>query len=458
MKNSVSRAAFCATALLVLSLAGRAAPAEEPLAIVGANVIPMDEERVLPAHTVIVTGGRIVALGPMDGIEIPDVAQRIEAEGMYLIPGLNEMHAHIPSNDREFTRRVLALFVANGVTGIRGMLGHPSHLELRDAVERGVPLGPRIVTSGPSLNGNSVGSADQAARMVREQHAAGYDFVKLHPGLELDEYLEVARAARALDMPFAGHVSLAVGVPATLAAGQATIDHLDGYMQALVPPGTAYTEAEQRFFGLGLASSADTARIAPLAAATARTAVRNVPTQTLIENFSGKESPGELAARPEMRYMPPSMVRRWREAVENFQASPAWDARTAQEAVAVRRALIAGLHAAGAGILLGSDAPQVFNVPGFSLHRELAAYVDAGLSPYDALAAGTVRVAEHYGERGEAGVVGAGARADLVLLEASPLDDIANTRRIAGVVLRGQWYPRERLDELLAQYDESGGD
>ena len=157
-------------------------------------------------HTVVVIDGAIASVGPDSGARIPDGAITIDGGGRYLIPGLAEMHAHVPDPvaDGEYLDRVLQLYVANGITLIRGMLGRPGHLDLRDQLAANTRIGPRLITSGPSLNGRSVTSPEEGARMVREQEAAGYDFLKLHPGLSLAAFNAIAAEAKRLGMPFAG--------------------------------------------------------------------------------------------------------------------------------------------------------------------------------------------------------------------------------------------------------------
>ena len=199
------------------------------------NVLSMLTPEVSAAQALLVEDGRIAALGPDKDIVTPAGATVIDAAGGYLLPGLTEMHAHVPGVfERQYLEDVLFLYVANGVTTARGMLGQPAHLKLRDQLAAHEILGPRLVTSGPSLNGRSVASPEQAAEMVTDQAAAGYDFIKLHPGLTAAEFEAAMAAGVAAGIPLAGHVSTSVGLSRALAAGQATVDHLDGYMAYLI--------------------------------------------------------------------------------------------------------------------------------------------------------------------------------------------------------------------------------
>ncbi len=437
--------------LLFLSLLFAATASAGSTAIINVNVVPMTSDTVITAQTVVAADGRIVAIGDVEQIPVPEDADVVDGTDRFLIPGLAEMHAHVPDTGTDYLDRVLTLFVANGVTTIRGMLGRPSHLTLRQQLRDGNRFGPRLITSGPSLNGNTVKGPADAERKVRAQHAAGYDFIKIHPGLSAEEYAAIAATTAELEMPFGGHVPVAVGVEGALAADMATIDHLDGYMAALMPADSDSSGGYGGFFGVLLVDQIIEERIPAIAAKTAAGATWNVPTQALIEHLVSDVSPTELANRPEMRYMPEETVARWVQAKEQQLAERGFDARIGARAIEVRRDLILALHEAGAGLLLGSDAPQVFNVPGFSLHHELAFLVAAGLTPFEALQTGTTAVAEFLGTN--TGVVEVGRDADLVLLDANPLQDISNSRRVHGVMVRGSWYSAADLAERLAAFE-----
>lgn len=437
--------------------AGDAAPSQNVVAFVGVHVVPLDVERVLERQTVLVEGTRIARIGPADRVVVPEGAVRIEGEGRWLIPGLGEMHAHVPpqgDNTREETwaaaERVLFLYLANGITTARGMLGDPLHLKLREALQKGEVLGPRLYTSGPSLNGNSIPDPDSARRAVRHQAAAGYDFLKIHPGLSRAAYDAIAETADSAGIRWAGHVPAAVGLERALAAQQASVDHLDGYTQAILaegtdPPGSAL------FFGVNLVELADPSKIPQLAVRTREAGVWNVPTQSLIEHVLSPEwTPEEMAEWPEMRYMPPSIVQTWVNRKRNFLQNAAYTPERARAFIDLRRRIIGGLHEAGAKLLLGSDAPQIFQVPGFSIHAELRMMVASGLSEYEALVAGTRNIAEYFGALEDFGTIEEGKVADLVLLEADPLEDIGNVARRAGVMVRGRWLPMSEIEGRLA--------
>jgi imidazolonepropionase-like amidohydrolase len=438
--------------LAVTSIAILLAPAisAETTAFVNVNVVPMSAETVIEQQTVVVTDGVIAALGSVDEIPIPRGAKVIDGTDRFLMPGLAEMHAHVPGASSNNLDRYFSLYVANGVTTIRGMLGQPSHLDLRDDLENGSVFGPRLVTSGPSMNGRSVAGVSQARQMVRDQQRSGYDFIKIHPGLTADEVEAIAATANEVGIPFAGHVPVATGVARALELGIATIDHLDGYFAALLPADSDGSGGYGGFFDVMLAAEVDVDRISEIARATAKAGTWNVPTETLIEVRIDATPVAELRNQPGTQFMRPETVERWVESKQALLAERDFNPVAAAAAIELRRRLILELHKAGAGLLLGSDSPQVFNVPGYSLHRELDVLVAAGLSPYEALRTGTVAVAEFLGSNG--GTVSVGRDADLVLLDANPLQEIKHARRIHGVLLRGTWYSADALSDRLARY------
>jgi imidazolonepropionase-like amidohydrolase len=424
--------------------------ASEPVAFVNVNVVPMSADTVLRQRTVVVHDGVIQAIGGVDGVPIPKDAKVIDGTDRFLVPGLAEMHAHVPATDSPELDRYFTLYVANGVTLVRGMLGRPSHLNLRAELAAGRVFGPRLVTSGPSLNGRSVNGPRHAEELVRQQFAAGYDFIKIHPGLNSAEFERLAATANELGMPFAGHVPVAAGIPKALEVGMATIDHLDGYFAALIPAESVGAGGYGGFFDVMLANDVVAERIVDIAKATAAAGTWNVPTEVLVDQLVDATPVSELKNRNDMQYMPRETVQRWVDAKNSQLAERDFDPEVAALGVALRHRLILELHRAGAGLLLGSDSPQIFNVPGFSVHNELDVLVAAGLTPYAALRSGTAAVARFLGTN--IGVVEVGRDADLILLDANPLEDIRNMRRIHGVMLRGQWLPNSTLEERLDRY------
>jgi imidazolonepropionase-like amidohydrolase len=419
------------------------------------HVIPMDSERVISNQEVVVRKGVIISIAKPGQFKAGKNALVIDAKGKYLIPGLAEMHAHVPPVDNlEPMKEVLTLFVCNGVTTIRGMLGHPRHLELRAKIAGGEILGPRFYTSGPSFSGGSIASPQAAAEMVTAQKRAGYDFLKLHPGLDVPKFNSMVERAKAERMPFAGHVSFQVGINRAIDAGYATIDHMDGFIEALVPGIESISEQQAGLFGMYIAKQADTTRITPLMNKLRRGNVWIVPTQALAERWMVPADVETFRSAPEMRYINDQTLTSWATQKRNVMNNPAYKPAEINNYIRLRRRLINACQKNGVGLLLGSDAPQVFNVPGFSLHQELEYMVNSGLTPFEAIKTGTVNVAAFYNKSKERGMVKKGMVSDLVLLNGNPLKDIKQTANIAGVMLGSRWLSKSFIDKELKKLEK----
>lgn len=432
------------------------------VAFVDVTVVPMNRDSALERQTVVVRNGMIAEMGPAARVRAPSDPGTlvIDGRGKYLVPGLAEMHAHVPGGNApaQVVRDIMFLYVANGVTTIRGMLGAPSQLDLREQLARGEIVGPTLFVGAPSLNGQSASTPEAAARLVREHKSAGYDFLKLHPGLTRQAYDAIVATAREVGITFAGHVSAGVGLERTLEARQSTIDHLDGYLEASLPePMRGRSMSGQLPFGEWV-PAVDPARVRYWAGRTRDAGTWNVPTAFLWESFYSAESPEEAAQRPEMRYASPQMVSGWMRQKRNMtESQQAQGVRTADidRFLELRRLALRSLADSGALLLMGTDSPQMFNVPGFALHREVRVMQEAGLTPFQILESGTRNVAQYVerdlGLDGRFGVVAPGNRADLVLLDADPLSNVSNMARRSGVMVRGRWFPAAELEQGLEE-------
>ena len=412
----------------------------------------MESDQILTGQTVIIEDGVIQWIGPSGEAEEPEDAQIISGN-YYVMSGLAEMHAHIPQpgQGEQAMKDALILYLSQGITTIRGMLGHPAHLELRVQAATGEIDSPRIFTSGPSFSGGSVESPSQAREMVNQQVTAGYDLLKFHPGLSVPEFRAITDEANHRGIEFSGHISHDVGLERSLEAGQGTIDHLDRYMEFLAGNPEDREDPNIIFFGYDLAYDVEKSRIEEAAKLTYEAGVWNVPTHTLLHNvFNPDLSVEEMRGWPGMEYISDATVDNWSGYVQNLRNSDAYDPDKARTFLEIRDTLLLALHDAGAGIMLGADAPQIFNPPGFSAHRELNLIIEAGLTPYEALKTGTVNVAEYLDESGSSGVIAPGARADLLLLKVNPLVSVPFQNYIEGVVSGGRYYDKDRLNEMLA--------
>jgi len=460
---------WLAALLLAVQGAGcQAQPAAAPgtTAFVDVSVLPMDGSGLRDGQTVVVVEDRITEVGPADEITVGEGAEVIDGEGLYLMPGLAEMHAHVPPGanpPREDVEDILFLYLANGITTIRGMLGSAYQLPLAAEIERGEVLGPTFYVGAPSINGTSAPTPEDAERLVRAHAEAGYHLQKIHPGVSRETWDRMVEVAREAGLPFGGHVPADVGIEHAIRTGMSTVDHLDGYVQAVAPRGVvSQVNAGAPIDLEALVNGVDEARIEELVALTIEHDTYVVPTMYLWENLYGMRDPDSFLELPEMRYVSEEQRQAWRrQAARGALGSPA-----ALEAfVDTRNRILDALSEAGAGILMGTDSPQMFNVPGFALHREIAVMSEAGMSNEEILRSGTVAVGryvgDHLGLDGSFGTVAPGQRADLLLLHSNPLTDLDHLTDRAGVMVRGRWLPeaeiREGLEALARKHGSERG-
>ena len=418
-------------------------------AFTNVTVLPMTSDQVLPGQTVVVRDGVITAAGPAADINVPRGTTVIDGTGRFLMPGLAEMHAHVPPGDnppRQDVEDILFLYVSNGITTIRGMLGSDYQIPLAAEIERGEVLGPNFYVGAPSLNGGTARTPEQAETLIRTHAEAGYHLQKIHPGVPLAVWDRMVEVADEVGFTFGGHVPADVGLVHAMETGMSTVDHLDGYVQAIASDDVqAQVNAGTISLG-GLARGVDDARLAEIVQLTIDHDVYVVPTMYLWENLYGAPDADRILRQPEMKYVSPGTREGWRRRAGTGREG-------ADVYLALRKRVLKALSDAGAKILMGTDSPQLFNVPGFALHRELEVMTDAGMSNYEILKSGTATVGEyvasHLGLDGEFGTIAPGQRADLVLLGSSPLEDLANLFDRVGVMVRGRWVPRAEIDAGL---------
>jgi imidazolonepropionase-like amidohydrolase len=426
---------------LLFGLRSTIAQSPDIVAFTNVTVVAMDANRVTPDQHVVVSKGRITAVGPAASTAIPAGAVRVDGRGKFVMPGLAEMHGHVPAapQPKSLIDDVLFLYVANGVTTVRGMLGAPDHLALREGARRGEVVAPTLYLAGPSFSGNSTPTPEAAIARVRQQKAEGWDLLKVHPGLSLATYDALAKTAKEVGLRFAGHVPADVGVPHALAMGQDTIDHVDGYAEHLD----------------GRRKPVDDAGVQDLVARTKKAGTAIVPTLYVWETLQGPVTLESRTSLPELRYLPRALVEQWTKGLDSRLKNPQFDAAEAKLYMENRMRIMRALYTGGVTMLLGSDAPQQFNVPGFSISREMERMAAAGMSTFDILASGTANVGVYFRAWDDFGTIAVGKRADLVLLDANPLERLANLERRAGVMVRGRWLPaseiRARLEDIAAR-------
>jgi len=431
---------LAATAILaVLSPCGLAQTrrrADSVIVVRGVTVIPMASQVVLPDQNVVVRNATIQRVGPERDTSIPPGATIIDGHGKYLLPGLADMHVHLPAaKDPPGTAESeLMLFLANGVTTVRNMAGLPEHLVLRDRVAKGELAGPKIITAGPVLSGETAKTPAAGEQAVREQKRLGYDLIKVLPGLSLPTYDAIAQTAREVGIPFAGHVPADVGVLHAIEMGQQTIEHLDGYIELRLDY-TPLTEEKLHTF----------------VQRTVDAGVWNVPTMGVMEANLGLVNIDQLKARPELEHLPNSWVQESIAIRMRDKAPKALGVTMERD----RMRLLKALNTARARIMFGTDPPELFTIPGFSIYREMQLMAEAGMSNYEILRSATEAVGEYTGKL--CGVIQSGASADLILVEGNPLADLSNLRRLSGVMVLGRWHSASELQRHLAAIHERAG-
>ena len=457
--------------ILTLTLAPWLNAQERPVAFVDVTVAPMDKAEILPHQTVVVVGERIAQVGPFASVKVPRGALTIDGKGKFLMPGLADMHVHFirpaitekfqPStpNDRSVSTRSPAsvsndyerenqalglLFVANGITTVRNMWGDPAINTFAKEIDSGRALGPHIYSTGPITDGNPpewggsrvVETQSQAEEAVRRDKEAGYVALKVYSQLSVDAYNWLVSAARAQGLPVVGHMPFAVGLRGAIAAHQDSIEHLQrGFWAGLQPNNSVAPVTSAKL----LVEGADLGKLPALVESIRSAHTWICPTLVLYQIL-----PDDSERQGRIALVPPAILQRY------GRMYPERDTVFTLRAYKLNISITRALHQGGAQLLLGTDATKSNVLPGFSLHEELQHFVEAALTPYEAIRAGTSDAAKFLHQENEFGVVKTGLRADLLLVEGNPLDDVKNVSNRAGVMVNGRWITQEALASKLA--------
>jgi imidazolonepropionase-like amidohydrolase len=458
--------------VLFASVAGaQSGQAATPIVITHVTIINPGTSSVTTDRTIVITGTHIASVSPSAGSQFPKNSQVIDGRGQYLIPGLWDMHVHSAFGDWFPGGRdvILPLFIANGVTGVRDMGGDIAPLfEWRKQIAVGEIVGPRMVVSGPMLDGYladgkslrfpssiPVTTPASAIAAVDSLKAQGVDFIKVQSVISHDAYLAAAAEAHKQGLPIVGHVPDKARIAEVVAAGQKSIEHLMGIFEG------CSTEEDKFIRGEGNLKLLLTTYSQPRCDAVMHLLAQNqtwqVPTLawqrggTFLDQFDWQHQPLD-------KYVP----RYWRDVTwRRFNDEMMPDLlhdplALRQEYFARNLQVVGALHHAGVPFLAGTDAaPGIYIMPGFSLHDELANFVEAGFTPMESLQTATSNPAKFLEMENALGSIEPGKIADLVLLSANPLEDIHNTQRISAVIANGRLFDRASLDHMLAQVETS---
>lgn len=438
------------------------APSSNLVAFVHVSVVPMDSERVLRDQTVIVDGGRIAAVGPARSVNVPDGALRIDATGRYLLPAFCDMHVHLEAEgfnpmlppelqlaakDIPF-ERLLFPYIANGVTTVQVLSATPEHVTLRQHIDGGEVLAPRLILArmvdGPEKAwppplSTWVATAEEARGAVRDAKHEGYDKIKVYSFLTRETYDAVMATAREQHMDVIGHIPDALSVEYVVDAGQKMIAHTE--------------EVAKHTHG-----NYSPERIDYYAARIANGGVWMTPTlvttRSILELF---DDPNGLRGRPEAAYFRhPMQSGIWTFITDRLYRPIPAEARTKlrDDFEKFQRPLTKVFHDKGGKLMTGTDSLFPGLVHGFALHRELRELVDVGLTPFEALQTSTTHPFEYLGESEKAGTIAVGKQGDLVLVDGNPLEDVAAAAKISGVLVRGRWIDRKAIDETMGKLSD----
>ena len=456
-----------------ISAQSKAEPSAQTLVFTNVNVVDTREGRILPDMTVVVRSGRIQGVARVGLIAETHNIRVINAAGKYMMPGLWDMDVHTAgTSGAAWDEKIIyPLYVANGVTGVRDMGGDLDLLEQqRQRVEDGVLPGPHIFFAGPFLAGGKsntqtlgVNNPAEAREAVAKLKKRGVNLLTIRPDISRDSYFALADEATKLKIQFDGPVPDSITATEASAAGQSSIERLTGILLACSSKEYALRQqrsqapANQDFRPLASVATQAMATYDPEKAWNLFVQLSNNNTWQVPALVSSQTmaSMGDtsLAADPRLKYVPISVRRQWELEKLRPRTSPE-DLELAKKQSARELELVNIMRRAGVQFMAGSDGPDPYVVPGFSLHTELEWLVKSGFSPTQALQSATFNPALFLAKLDKFGVVETGHAADLVLLEANPLEDIRNTREIAAVVLAGKYYSRQELDKILARIAE----
>lgn len=387
------------------------------------NLIPMTSEKIIESVSVHISNGKIIAIDKYSNLELPEYFRIIDGRGKYLTPGFSDMHVHLQQPED------LDLFIVNGVTTVRNMWGSPEHLKGRKDIKNGKIIGPELFTTGPLIDGPNMiwpdsfvlSAKEDVEKAIRSMKKDGYDFIKVYDGLSLGVYSEIIRVAKDINIPVVGHVPKYVGLTKVIQSGQQSIEHLNGYHYKYKDK---YNDIKEQEIQMTIDSG-----------------LWNCPTIIVLKTISLIATINKKDF-PELKYVNPTTVKYW-----SGRRSYKYNYIKAQS-------FIYNLYKQGGLIVSGTDANNPFIIAGFSLHDELKLLNEAGLTPFEVLLTTTVNPSLMLGISDRTGTIEVGKDADLVLLNKNPLDDITNTKTIAGVMSKGRWFPKEKIDKILKNVED----
>lgn len=448
--------------MLAALFAISAAAIQPDIVITNTNAIDVETGQIAKNVDVVVHDGHISYIGQLGMLHSSSAPNLVDGHGKYLIPGLWDMHIHW------YHEPSFGLFTANGVIGARVMFGQPNHLKWKKRIEAGEMVGPHLIVGSPIIDGPrpiwpgswAVGKPGEGRAAIQRVKQEGWDFAKVYSGLSKSSYLEIADEAKKLGVPFEGHEPFSVSPKEVSEAGQRTVEHLGDYLfwmssrrEELLKALDASTDAEWPAKYWILQTEGYKSYDARKARDTYRAFAKNKTWQcpTLVTMVGLSRLREYLKSDdPRLKLIPPSWGKMWQGYDDDrYKSDPEGTYAAMRAGVEGRKRIVRDMHREGVGILVGTDCGNPFCFPGFSIHEELALFVESGLTPLQALRTATINPAKYMGQEKMRGNVVKGEIADLVLLDANPLQDIHNTAKVRAVIQSGRLFRRPELDDLI---------
>jgi predicted amidohydrolase len=442
--------------------------AQDKIAFINASVITMTGNEAQNNQTVLISNGKIEKIGSSASLKIPAGYKKVNAKGKYVMPGFIDMHVHFFQEQYEShestTETELKVMLANGITTARIMAGHPDYLAAKKNVAEAKWIGPSLFVASPQLVGSwpwppdfknyeIVDTKEKAAAAVIKFKEQGYDAIKITFMVGRAAYDAIVATAKQEGMKVVGHVGPRVKLPAALAAGE-QIEHMDEFIDLLLPD-TSYNHGQSvsdmniwRKPAWATVPFLDESKMPALVKMVKDAGVYVTPTNYFFISSFGQIPPEEeIKQKADYPFIPKSLVE------ERWKNRKHWIDMQIPQAdrdkyIMLRKKMVYELWKAGVPLMAGSDSPEFFLVAGFSLHDELRTFVEAGLTPYAALQTATVNAAKYLGLT-NTGQIGVGFTADLLLLDANPLERIENSKSVSAVLKNGVYYSKEAIDKML---------
>lgn len=426
---------------------------EQTLIIQNVNIINMDEDRVFEERDILISNDKILRIGKnldvLNGAEIQDL------KGRYIIPALFDMHAHI-STENPWYRYHLSLFRYFGIHSVNFMAGSDELKSLKKQVENNNNVSPKIYLAselidgdpplwGEDHNGPVITDPENVEESLKELKDKGYSEIKVYNQLQEDVYLEILDLAEDLDLRVVGHIPYSLSINSRLDPRHKRIEHLDGYLELAYKGDRDVLQTPKFQRTTLLTDGFDKDKMTEAARKTAERDIWNCPTHVLFSSLTDSSYINEVMEGDIFNLLDPTLERFWNNVVQNKDQMPHLRSENYRD---VHLEMIGSLHEEGAKILAGTDAPQPILLYGHALHKELQYFVEAGMTPFEAIETATVNPVEFLGLENQ-GKIKEGYKAELIILGDNPLMDIKNTLSIEGYISESSYMDRQEMRGLI---------